>query len=82
MGHPQQAKLQRAVPTLPQLLAGVPDALADVGGHLTGEEQPHLPWFLGLADAEGIFEERGGGEASRAFRHHHPSSSRPRNGAT
>ena len=61
-----QAELQRAVPTLPQCLAPVPDPLSDVGGDLAGEEQAHLPGFVGLADAEGVFEEGGRVEASRA----------------
>ena len=61
-----QAELQRAVPALPLLLAGVPDPFADVGGHLGGEEQPHFPGFVGLADIEGVFEEGRGVEADRA----------------
>jgi hypothetical protein len=61
-----QAELQRAVPALPQCLARVPHPFADAGGHLAGEEQAHLPGFVGLADAEGVFEEGGGVEAGRA----------------
>src|ERR1035441_4580591 len=48
-----QAELHGAVPALPQLLARVPHSFADVSGHLAGEDQAHLPWFVGLADAEG-----------------------------
>ena len=61
-----QVELQRAVPALPQFLARVPDPFSDVGGHLAGEEQAHLPGFVRLADAERVFEEGGGMEASRA----------------
>jgi hypothetical protein len=61
-----QAELQRAIPALPQCLARVPHPFADIGGHLAGEEQAHLPGFVGLADAEGVFEEGRGVEASRA----------------
>jgi hypothetical protein len=61
-----QAELQRAVPALPQCLPRVPHPLADIGGHLAGEEQAHLPGFARLADAERVFEEGGGVEASRA----------------
>ena len=61
-----QAELQRAVPALPQCLPRVPQPFADVGGHLAGEEQAHLPGFVRLADAERVFEEGGGVKASRA----------------
>jgi hypothetical protein len=44
----------------------VPHPLADVGGYLAGEEQAHLPGFVGLADAERVFEEGRGVEADRA----------------
>ena len=60
-----QAELQRAVPTLPQCLAPVPDPLSDVGGDLAREEQAHLPGFVRLADAEGALEETPGIEVSR-----------------
>ena len=62
-----QAELQCAVPALPQFLTRVPDPLSDVGGDFAGEEQAHLPGFLGPADAEGVFEEGRGLEADRAL---------------
>lgn len=55
-------ELHRAVPALPQFLARVLHPFANIGGHLAGEDQAHLPWFVGLAYAEGVFEEGGGGE--------------------
>jgi hypothetical protein len=61
-----RAELQCAVPALPQCLARVPHSLADIGGHFAGEEQAHLSGFVRLADAERVFEEGGGVEASRA----------------
>jgi hypothetical protein len=51
-----KAHFQAAVPPLPQLLARVPHSFADLSGHLAGEEQSHLPRFLGLTDAKGVFE--------------------------
>ena len=59
-------ELQRAVPALPQFLARVPHPFANIGGHVAGEEQAHLPGFVGLADAERVFEEGRGVEADRA----------------
>lgn len=51
-----QPNCQAPVPPLAQLLARVPHPFPDVGGHLFGKEQAHLPGLLRLADAGRVLE--------------------------
>ena len=61
----REAHFQTAVPPLAKTLAGMPNTFPDVGGHLFGKEQPHLPRLLRLAYAKGVLEECPDVKASR-----------------